>query len=189
MITRTAHPNAPGTRTFPIDAVRLAAGASFVAALLMLVSIAGADPARAEPTFKQRLVGTWIFVSSVNTRKDGTIYDRWGASPKGVLMFDANGRYSQIIIRSEPSLFGGKTIFSFGTYVVDDASATLITEIEGGSLSKLEGTKQRRKIKLLTADELNYVNLDGMGGSVIDAVWKRAPAHQPHSATLYAPLR
>lgn len=188
MIAQYAHPD-PSTARNVRGAIRLLAIAPLVAAVLLFVSAAAAGPARIEQTIKQRLVGTWIFVSSVNTRKDGSVYDRWGANPKGVLMFDANGRYSQIIMRSESSLFGAKTIFSFGTYKVDEAHGTVVTEIEGGSLSKLEGTKQRRKIKLLTTDELRYVNTDGMAGAVIDAVWKRAPGHHPHSATIYTPIR
>ena len=36
-------------------------------------------------TFAGRLVGTWSFVSSVNTRKDGSTFDRWGANPRGHL--------------------------------------------------------------------------------------------------------
>jgi hypothetical protein len=144
-----------------------------------------ASPAPAEPrSLKERLVGTWIFVSSISTRRDGTPYDRWGTNPKGVLMFDASGRYSQIIMRSQTRMFGAKTIFSFGTYTIDEADRMVVTQIEGASVSRLIGKRQRRKVELLTADELRYVNLDGLSGAVIESVWKRAPTHSPYSASL-----
>jgi hypothetical protein len=158
------------------------------AALIALTAPASAGSVVKEPkSIKERLVGTWIFISSINTRKDGSTYDRWGPNPKGVLMFDASGRYSQIITRSETALFGPKTIFSFGTFTVDEVDTMIVTHIEGASVPKLNGTQQRRKIKLLNGDELRYVNLDGLSGAMIDAIWKRAPLPQPHSASLIRP--
>ena len=72
-----------------------------------------------------RLVGTWSFVSSVNTRKDGSTFDRWGANPKGIFMFDRGGNYAQIIVGSESRVFGAKTFCAFGTYSVDEAKKLL----------------------------------------------------------------
>ena len=77
-----------------------------------------------------RLVGTWSFASSVNTRKDGSTFDRWGANPKGIFMFDRGGNYAQIIVGSESQVFGAKTFCAFGTYSVDDAKKLLITRID-----------------------------------------------------------
>src|SRR5262245_14821936 len=56
-----------------------------------------------------KLVGSWTFVSSVNTRGDGTLVERWGPNTKGILMFDGSGNFSQIIIGSESRMFGAKT--------------------------------------------------------------------------------
>jgi len=47
-----------------------------------------------EKSLKDQLVGTWAFVSAVETNKDGVKSDRWGSNPKGLIIFDANGRYS-----------------------------------------------------------------------------------------------
>ena len=57
-----------------------------------------ADSARPADSFAGRIVGTWSFASSVNTRRDGSSFDRWGTDPRGVFMFDRGGNYSQIII-------------------------------------------------------------------------------------------
>ena len=46
-------------------------------------------------------------------------------------MFDAGGRFAQIIIGAELRVFGAKTFFAFGTYSVDEANKTFITRIDG----------------------------------------------------------
>src|SRR5262249_4454516 len=69
-----------------------------------------------------RLAGPWSYVSSVNTRKDGSIVDRWGDNARGILMFDGAGHFSQIIIGSESRMFGAKTFSAFGGYTFDKAS-------------------------------------------------------------------
>jgi hypothetical protein len=43
------------------------------------------------------LVGTWALVSVVAER-DGRKFDSYGPNAKGLLVFDANGRYSMILI-------------------------------------------------------------------------------------------
>ena len=83
-----------------------------------------AEPAHPPDSIAGRLVGTWSFASSVNTRKDGSTFDRWGANPKGIFMFDRGGNYAQIIVGSESRVFGAKTFCAFGTYSVDDAKKT-----------------------------------------------------------------
>jgi hypothetical protein len=37
------------------------------------------------------LVGTWQFVSAVNTAKDGTKSEVFGANPKGMMIFGPDG--------------------------------------------------------------------------------------------------
>ena len=134
---------------------------------------AQAEPARATDTFAGRLVGTWKFAESVNTRKDGSVFDRWGPNPKGILMFDSNGYYSQIIVGSESRLFGAKTYCAFGTYSVDEAKKQFVTHIEACSVSKLSGTVQNRDIILLTPDELKYWNPVTANGNIAEVLWKR----------------
>jgi Lipocalin-like domain len=51
-----------------------------------------------QKTLKE-LVGTWSFVSSTGKLADGSPV--WGSNPKGQLSFDADGRYSSTIVRSD----------------------------------------------------------------------------------------
>src|SRR5262245_10253090 len=58
-----------------------------------------------QKSLKEQLGGAWTFVSAVETSKDGTKSDRWGPNPKGLIIFDANGRYSFMIARSDLPMF------------------------------------------------------------------------------------
>ena len=133
---------------------------------------ASAEPTHAPDSIAGRLVGTWGFASSVSTRKDGSTFERWGANPKGIFMFDRGGNYAQIIVGSESKVFGAKTFCAFGTYSVEDAKL-LVTRIASSSTAKLTGTIQNRDIMLLTADEFKYSNpLTSLGASA-EVLWKR----------------
>jgi hypothetical protein len=133
---------------------------------------AQAEPAHPLGAAADRLIGTWGFASSVNTRKDGSTFDRWGANPQGIFMFDRGGNYSQIIVGSESRVFGAKTFCAFGTYSVDEANR-LVTRIVSCSSAKLIGTSQTRDIMLLTADEFKYSNALTSTGTIAEVLWKR----------------
>jgi hypothetical protein len=137
---------------------------------------ARAEPALAAGSIAARLAGTWRFVSSVNTRNDGTSFDRWGGSPKGTLMFDGNGHFAQVIVGEESRLFGAKSFFAFGSYSVDEASKTVVMRIESSSISRLNGATQRRVIITLTKDELKYVNPVSGAGTRVESAWQRMAA-------------
>src|SRR5258708_16600764 len=132
-------------------------------------SRAGAEPTHPPDSIFGRLVGTWSFVSSVNTRKDGSTFDRWGANPSGIFMFDRGGNYAQIIVGSESKVFGAKTFSAFGTYSVEDAKKLLVTRIASCSTAKLTGTTQNRHIMLLTSDDIKYsIPLPSLGATAPD---------------------
>jgi hypothetical protein len=147
--------------------------------IALLGMAAAAMPAAAQAGAPQpsdsvagRLVGTWSFASSINTRKDGSIFDRWGANPQGIFMFDRGGNYAQIIVGSESRVFGAKTFSAFGTYSVQEAK-TLVTRIASCSTAKLTGTSQSRDILVLTPTEFKYSNPVTSTGGIAEVLWKR----------------
>ena len=74
-------------------------------------------------------------------------------------MFDSGGNFSQIIIGSESRMFGAKTYCAFGSYSVDEADENLVTCSSTVARSPRSSAQlQERKIVLLTADELKYIN-------------------------------
>jgi hypothetical protein len=131
------------------------------------------QPAHPPESIAGRLVGTWTFASSVNTRKDGSKFDRWGAHPRGIFMFDRAGNYSQIIVGSESRVFGAKTFCAFGTYTVEEAKKLLVTRITSCSAAKLNGTVQQRDIVSLSPDEFKYSNSVTALGAIAEVLWKR----------------
>jgi hypothetical protein len=49
-------------------------------------------------SLKDQIIGTWALVSNDNVAPDGTKRQIFGANPKGILIFEANGRYAQIFV-------------------------------------------------------------------------------------------
>jgi hypothetical protein len=142
-------------------------------AAALVPSQAGVTPAHAGSPSADRLVGTWSFVSSINTRKDGSVVDRWGANPSGMLMFDASGHFTQIITGSESRMFGAKTFCGFGSYALDSVNNTLTTHFNGCSNAKVIGQILERKILVLTADQLKYINPVTTNDTTAEVLWKR----------------
>jgi hypothetical protein len=142
------------------------------------------------PTLKEQLVGTWTFVSSVNTNKDGVKSDPWGPNPVGLFILQANGRFSFMVSRSDIPKFAVSgpakgtaeenkavvtgMIASIGTWSVDETTKTLTANIEASLFPNSIGTSTKRAINSLTADELKYTTpLASIGGSA-ESVWRRA---------------
>ena len=143
-----------------------------------------------QKTLKEQIVGSWTFVSALDVQPDGKKTDRWGTNPKGIFMFDAGGRFTQFITRSDLPKFAAKRadqgtaeenkavmsglVATFGTWTVDEASKTLVTKVEGGAYPNLIGVEQKRTIATLTADELKYNNPATSTGLTAEATWRRA---------------
>ena len=141
-----------------------------------------------QKSLKEQLVGTWLLSSTSEKRADGA--DRWGASAKGVLVFDGTGRYVLVVNRGDLPKFAANRvdqgtaeenqavvrgmIATFGTYSVNEAEKMIVTQIEGGSFPNLHGGTQRRVIKVLSADELTYANPATATGGTSEIRWKRA---------------
>jgi hypothetical protein len=142
-------------------------------------------------SLKDQLVGTWTVVSWEQTNKDGTKTQRFGANPKGINSFDANGHFFVMFARPDlpkiasndpmnptPEEAKAITVGSvayFGTYTVDEPSKTISLKIESSSLPNQLGIDQKRVISSLTADELKYTNTTAVAGAgPINSTYKRA---------------
>ena len=143
-----------------------------------------------QKSLKEQIIGTWTLVSSTQRTKEGVKSDRWGPNPRGRAIFEANGRYSFMIFRSDIPKFAANNMnqvtaeeakaaiqgmtANYGTWSIDEATKTLTTNIEGSSSPNLNGGSQKRIISSLSTDELKYTNPASQIGSVDDVVWKRA---------------
>jgi hypothetical protein len=142
-----------------------------------------------QKSLKDELVGTWTLVSWDQTNRDGTKFQRFGANPKGISVFDPNGHFVLMMVHpdlpkiaannpsnptpEEAKAITGGAIGYFGTYTVDEPSKTIRLRVEGSSYPNLIGD-QPRTIVSLTADELKYGNATPTTGGKIEYTFKRA---------------
>jgi hypothetical protein len=145
------------------------------------------DPAIAQQTTKinkAQLIGSWTLVSNTATRPGGTF-----GPNDGVAIFEANGRFSLQLVRSDLPKFASNnrdtgtpdenkavvqgSITYFGTYSVNEADGTMMFHIERCSFPNWNGTDQKRLIVSLTAEELKYTNPAASVGGTAELAWKR----------------
>ncbi len=168
--------------------ITMAAGVLACAAFLF----AGLGEAAAQgKTLKDRLIGTWHFVIAEVTAPDGTKSFPFGPSPRGMVIFTADGHFMQIHIASEvPKIASGNrlaaapeeyagimrgTIAQFGSYTVDEENKTFTYTMTASTFPNWDGIKQTRSIDKLTDDEMININPQvGAGRGSAYNLYKRA---------------
>jgi hypothetical protein len=140
-------------------------------------------------SLKDQLLGTWTLVSWERTAPDGTKVHAFGTNPKGVNVFGADGHFVVFYTRADlpklasndrtkatpqeaKALMDGVIAYS-GTYTVEEASKTIVLNIETTSFPNQLGLPQKRVITSLTADELKYSNPTATAGGKIEITLKR----------------
>jgi hypothetical protein len=134
------------------------------------------------------LVGSWTLVSVVAER-DGRKFDSYGPNAKGLLVFDANGRYSMIIIAAGlPNFASGNrssgtadenkavvagSVAHFGTYVVDEVDKSLTLQIDRATFPNWEGKNNKRSFFII-GDELVFKEQHASAGGAATTIFKRA---------------
>ena len=134
-----------------------------------------------QKSLKDQLVGTWTPVSWEQDVAGGGKLQRFGANPKGVTVFEANGRFIQMFMRpdlpkiasnnlSSPTPEEGKAIVGgaiayYGTYSVDEAAKIVSYRIEASSFPNQLGIEQKRTITSITPTEMKYINTTVVGGA------------------------
>jgi hypothetical protein len=141
-----------------------------------------------QKTLKDQLVGTWILAEAMDVRADGSKVNPWGDNPKGTYMFDASGRFAQMLIRSDLPKIANRaqgtpeqnkavvagSIAMYGTYSVSEADKVLTVRYEGSTFAGFNGTEGKRTIVSITADEVRFSNPSTSTGTRADSVWRRA---------------
>jgi hypothetical protein len=141
-------------------------------------------------SLKDQLVGTWTLTTWEQSRPDGSKLQRFGANPKGIQVFDANGRTYILFSRpdlpkiasnnpSTPTPEEAKAIVDgaigyYGTYTVDEGSKIITLNIEVSTFANQVGADQKRTVTSVSADELKMVNTTVVSGGQISYAFKRA---------------
>jgi hypothetical protein len=151
--------------------------------LLAIPSIADAQ------TLKDQLVGTWIYVSSTGKRDDGSAVVR--PSLQGAVTYTADGHFHFITTPTNlPKLASKDTshptteeaiaiasgsIAYTGTYTIDEATKTILANVETSTFPNLVGApNQRRVVTSVSADDMRFTNPRTPSGVTLEFVWKKA---------------
>jgi hypothetical protein len=160
------------------------------ALLCFAVGLSASDSLAQQKSLREQLVGTWTLVSSDQVRPDGSTLKQFGANPKGINVFDVNGRFFLMIASADNSKIasnnlsktnseegGGlivESIAYYGTYAVNEAEKVAILHIEASTFPNQVGSDQKRTITALTADDLKYRTPGATSGVQVHQAWKRA---------------
>ena len=125
------------------------------------------------------LVGAWTLVTA----------DAFGANPKGVVIFSADGRMAAMLMRADLPRYASNNrsqgtaaenkatvdgmISYFGTYSFNGKELTF--HIDGSSFPNWIGAEQKRTNVTLAGDELKWTQpTPSAGGPPTPVVWRRA---------------
>src|SRR5882757_890779 len=151
-----------------------------IAAALLALALPAGTAAAQPASLKDGIVGTWNFVVAEVTAPDGKKSFPFGETPKGILIFTADGRFAQIHIAGDipkiasnnrltgtPEEYAAimrRSLSVFGTYAVDEANKTVTYAIVSATFPNWEGEAQTRTIDKLTAEEFVNTNPGVAGG-------------------------
>jgi hypothetical protein len=164
---------------------------SFAGAVTMGLAVFPGNAVSQQKSLKEQLVGTWTLTSWEQVLKDGTKQQDFGANPKGVTNFGADGHFFVMFARpdlpkiastdrtkvtaEEARVINVGSIAYFGTYTVDEPTKTVTFQIEASTFPNQLGIQSKRVITSLTADELKYTNTTVVGGNgQINTSYKRS---------------
>jgi hypothetical protein len=164
---------------------RLNGALSIVFAIASLIVSSGANA----QTLRQQVVGTWLAVSQY-VDQDGKKVEPFGSNLKGMAVYDANGRFIQMLQRSTLPKFGSNnrmtgtaeenkaivqgSIAYFGRYSVDEKEGKINLHYDGSTYPNWDGEDQTRLITI-SGDEMKIVSPhSAVGGGVVHLVLRRA---------------
>jgi len=146
---------------------------------LAALALTGCATTQQVQGLKNQIVGTWDFVIAEITAADGKKSYPFGRTPKGLLIFTSDGRFSQIHVGDVPRIASNNrmtgtpeeygaimrgSLSIFGTYTVDEEKRTVTYKIVSSSFPNQEGEAQTRTIDKLTAEEFVNTNPNVAGG-------------------------
>ena len=162
-------------------------GISLLAATALATLLPGSAISQAT-SLREQLIGTWKIVSVDNTRPDGSSKQIFGANPRGIAIFDAQGNTVVVLMRSDRAKFAADnrdlgtpeenkatvqgTHAYFGRYSVIEEEKTLVFHNEGNTFPNHEGVDTKRFISI-SGDEFRWTTPAPTVGGRSEAVWKR----------------
>lgn len=162
-------------------------GVGSASTILLGMILSGA--ACAQSGLKEQIVGTWTPVSQY-VDQDGKRLEPFGPDPKGIVVYDSNGRFVLVLQRASLPRFASSnrmagtaeenraivqgSIAYFGSYSVNETEHKINLHYDGSTYPNWDGEDQVRLISI-TGDELTTVSpVSAVGGGSVHLLLKRA---------------
>jgi len=132
------------------------------------VLVADAHAQQKPSELVQQMVGTWSLAEQW-VEQGGKKIERFGASQKGLAIYDPNGRFATILLRADLPKFASNNAMTgtaeenkaivqgsnatYGTWAVSEQDGTLISKIDGSTFPGWDGQNQRRTVSI-AGDEM-----------------------------------
>ena len=143
----------------------------------------------AQQGLKELIVGTWTPVSQY-VDQDGKRLEPFGSNPKGIVVYDSNGRFVLMLQRASLPKFESSnrmagspeenkaivqgSIAYFGSYSVDEKEQKINIHYDGSTYPNWDGEDQVRLISI-KGDELSMVSpVSAVGGGSVHRLLRRA---------------
>ena len=143
----------------------------------------------AQQGLKEQIVGTWTPVSQY-VDQDGKRLEPFGSNPKGIVIYDSNGRFVLVLQRASLPKFVSSnrmagtpeenkaivqgSIAYFGSYSVDEKEQRINIHYDGSTYPNWDGEDQVRLISI-KGDELSIVSpVSAVGGGSVHLLLRRA---------------
>ncbi len=163
---------------YPVIAVLLAAA----------VPATGASAQQQPSELRKQLVGTWS-LSEQWVDQDGKKIQRFGANPKGIAIYDSNGRFATILLRTDLPKFASNNAMTgtadenkaivqgsnatYGSWSVNEQDGSLTSRIDGSTFPGWDGQNQKRTLSI-AGDEMKMCVAGAQIGGTVCAIWKRS---------------
>lgn len=151
----------------------------------VLAKDTGAQQKASEP--RQQLIGTWSLAEQW-VEQDGKRIQRFGANPKGLAIYDSNGRFATILLRNDLPKFASNNAMTgtadeykaivqgsnatFGSWSINEQDGMLTSKIDGSTFPGWDGQIQKRTISIV-GDEMKMCVPGAQIGGTACAVWVR----------------
>jgi hypothetical protein len=139
-------------------------------------------------TLKEEIVGTWTPVTQY-VDQDGKKLEPFGSNPKGIVVYDGNGRFVLVLQRATLPSFASSnrmtgtaeenkaivqgSIAYFGTYVVNENERKINLHYDGSTYPNWDGEDQIRLVSI-SGDELEIVSpVSAVGGGTVHLMLRR----------------
>lgn len=138
---------------------------------------------------KDQIVGTWLPVSQY-VDQDGKKVEPFGPDPKGMVVYDVNGRFVLVLQRAGLPKFASNnrmtgtsdenkaivqgSIAYFGRYSVNERERKINLHYEGSTFPNWDGNDQTRLVQI-AGDDLTIISpVSAVGGGTVHLLLKRA---------------